>query len=219
MSIVTKYCLIRDNRIIINGEAGYHSEPTDPFIEFIKGAYRHYKFNYLKFFKMDELSKLAYLASEVLLQNDNYLDSYPSNEIGVILSNCASSLDTDIKHQKTISDKDNYFPSPSVFVYTLANIMIGEICIRHKIYGENAMFVSEKFDPDQLWQCTEMLFNSGKVSTVISGWVDVMYDSYAAFLYIIEKDNLPEERQFLIKNKTYIYNSSQQLLELYNKHF
>ena len=168
---------------------------------------------------MDELSKLAYLASEVLLQNDNYLDSYPSNEIGVILSNCASSLDTDIKHQKTISDKDNYFPSPSVFVYTLANIMIGEICIRHKIYGENAMFVSEKFDPDQLWQCTEMLFNSGKVSTVISGWVDVMYDSYAAFLYIIEKDNLPEERQFLIKNKTYIYNSSQQLLELYNKHF
>jgi hypothetical protein len=219
MSIVTKYCLIRDNRIIINGEAGYHAEPTVPFIEFIKGAYRHYKFNYLKFFKMDELSKLAYLGSEVLLQNDHYLESYPSGKIGLILSNCASSLDSDIKHQKTINDKNNYFPSPSVFVYTLPNIMIGEICIRHKINGENAMFVSEKFDPEQLWQCSEMLLSSGKASTVISGWVDVMYDSFAAFLYIIENDNLPETRQTQIKNNSYICNSSQQLLELYNRHF
>ena len=219
MTIVTKYCSIRDNRIIINGESVYQAEPTMPYIEFIKAVYRHFKFNYLKFFKMDELSKLAYIASEVLLQNDNYLDSYPKKEIGVILSNCASSLDTDIKHQKTISDTENYFPSPSVFVYTLPNIMIGEICIRHKVYGENAMFVSEKFDPDQLWQCAEMMLNNGKASTIITGWVDVMHDSYAAFLYIIEKDNLPEERHYLIKNKSYICNSSQQLLELYNRHY
>lgn len=219
MSIITKYCIVRDNRIIINGELDYHTEPTMPFIEFIKGAYRYYKFNYLKFFKMDELCKLAYLSSEVLLKNDNFLECYPSDEIGVILSNCASSLDTDIKHQKTISDKDNYFPSPAVFVYTLANIMIGEICIKHKINGENAMFVSEKFDPDQLWQYAEMLFNSGKVSTVISGWVDVMHDSYAAFLYIMEKDTLPEQRQSQIINKSYICNSSQNLIELYNRHF
>jgi hypothetical protein len=219
MSIVTKYCLIRDNRIIVNSESVYHAEPTVPFIDFIKGAYRHHKFNYLKFFKMDELSKLAYLGSEVLLQNDNFLEAYPSHEIALILSNCASSLDTDIKHQKTIADKNNYFPSPSVFVYTLPNIMIGEICIRHKIYGENALFVSEKFDPDQLWQCTEMLLNSGKTSAVISGWVDVMYDSFAAFLYLIEKENLPESRQSVIKNNSYICKSSQQLLELYYRHF
>lgn len=218
MSIVTKYCLIRDNRIIINNEAGYFSEATVPFIEFIKAAYRNYKFNYLKFFKMDELSKLAYIASEVLLQNDNFLSCYQPNEIGVVLSNCASSLDTDIKHQKTISDKENYFPSPTVFVYTLANIMIGEICIKHKITGENAMFVSEKFDPEQMWQYSEMLFNSSKASTVISGWVDVMYDSYVAFLYIMEKDNMPELRQSQI-NKSYICSSPQHLIELYNRHF
>jgi hypothetical protein len=219
MSIVTKYCIIRDNKIIINGALDYHTEPTQPYIEFIKGAYRNYKFNYLKFFKMDELCKLAYLSSEVLLKDSNFLGCYPPNEIGVVLSNCASSLDIDIKHQKTISDKENYFPSPGVFVYTLANIMIGEICIKHKIYGENAMFVSEKFDPDQLWEYSEMLFNSGKVSSVISGWVDVMHDSYTAFLYIVEKDNLPAERQSEINNKSYICNSTQHLKELYNRHF
>jgi hypothetical protein len=168
---------------------------------------------------MDELSKLAYLCSEVLLQNDNYLEFYASNEIGVVLSNCASSLDTDIKYQKTISDNENYFPSPAVFVYTLPNIMIGEICIRHKINGENAMFVSEKFDPDQLWEYAEMLINSEKVSSVICGWVDVMHDSFAAFLFIIEKDNLSEQRQSQIINKSYICNSTQHLIELYNRHF
>ena len=51
-------------------------------------------------FKMDELCKLAYLGSEMLLKNDNFLECNPPNEIGVILSNCASSLDIDIKHQK-----------------------------------------------------------------------------------------------------------------------
>jgi hypothetical protein len=216
---VTKYCLIRDNRIIINGDLDYHSEPTDPFIEFIKAAYRNYKFNYLKFFKMDELCKLGYLASEILLKNDNFLESYPPGKIGVILSNCASSLDTDIKHQKTITDRENYFPSPAVFVYTLANIMIGEICIKHKIYGENAMFVSEKFDAGQMWEYAEMLFSTNRVSAVISGWVDVMHDSYSGFLYLLEKEDLPEQRKLVLNNKSYICNSSKDLTELYNRLF
>ena len=102
--------------------------------EFFTAAYRYFNISYAKFFKMDNLCKLGFLASELLLQGKNISEVYRGDEVGLLLSNAGSSIDTDRNHQKSISKRDEYFPSPSVFVYTLANIVIGEICIRHKLF-------------------------------------------------------------------------------------
>src|ERR1700741_5650650 len=104
--------------------------------------------SYPKFHKMDALSKLGLLCAEHALKNGDFLSKYPLNRVGIVLSNSASSLETDRQHQRSISDKSNYFPSPAIFVYTLPNIVIGEMAIKYKITGENAFFVSEKRD---LW--------------------------------------------------------------------
>ncbi len=104
-------------------------------MNFFTAAYRYFNISYAKFFKMDNLCKLGFLASELLLRKrKNISEKYPGDEVGILLSNAGSSIDTDRNHQKSISERDEYFPSPSVFVYTLANIVIGEICIRHKLY-------------------------------------------------------------------------------------
>src|SRR5690606_9811213 len=104
-----------------------------------KQVYKENNSAYPKFFKMDNLCKLAFLASEFLLE-DSKIGSTTQENMGIVLSNKSSSLNTDRKHQATINDKDNYFPSPALFVYTLPNIMIGEISIRHQIKGENVFF-------------------------------------------------------------------------------
>ena len=62
----------------------------------------------------------------------------------MVFANSNSSLDVDIKHNASIADKEKYFPKPAVFVYTLPNIMLGELSIRHLLRGENIFFVSEK---------------------------------------------------------------------------
>ena len=126
----------------------FEQEQDVDFKSFIKAAYGNYNVNYPKFFKMDDLCKLALITSEVLLKGEDLSNRYKGEDIGIVIANSNSSLDTDIKHYDTIKDRSDYFPSPSVFVYTLPNIMIGEISIKNNIKGENAFFIFENFEPE-----------------------------------------------------------------------
>ena len=92
---------------------------------------------------MDNLSKLGWLASEVLLKNSFDKENYQPEEIGIVLANANSSLDKDIKYWESVQD----MASPSLFVYTLPNIVIGEICIRNHFKGENALYIPRNLMP------------------------------------------------------------------------
>ncbi len=133
---------------------------------------------------MDHLSKLGWLAAEILLQ-DFAIDNYAPEETGVVLSNANSSLDTDLRYFDSIKDT----ASPSLFVYTLPNIVTGEICIRHNFKGENAFFVSESFDAAFIEQYVGDLLDYNRINNCICGWVDVDDDAYKAVLFLVKKEN------------------------------
>ena len=175
---IESFCHIRDNRISLNGEALLENEETD-FSSFIKSAYKTLDTDYSKFFKMDNLSKLAFLGANLLLKEE------AENNIALVLSNKASSLDTDRKHQAAIADSANFYPSPSVFVYTLPTICLGEISIKHGLYSENAFFVSDKFNPSNLKDYTNSLLQERNAKKVLCGWVDFDNGKYDAFLYVV----------------------------------
>ena len=179
----------------------YNEEPE--FSKFIKSAAIHFETNYPKFYKMDNLSKLAFLTADLLLK-ENHLKAGYKDDIAIILSNRAASLDTDRKHQISISDKDNYYPSPSIFVYTLPNICIGEISIKHQIHSENSFFIFDKFNSKHLHINADYLLKNKKASKVLSGWVDFDDKNYQAFLYLVsENGNIahhPEEIDRLFHN-------------------
>jgi hypothetical protein len=130
---------------------------------------------------MDNLSKLAFMAAEMLLKNEK------EKEIALILSNRASSLDTDRKHQASIANPENYFPSPSIFVYTLPNICLGEISIRYQLHSENSFFIFERFKPGLLFDYTNSLMAGDKAKKALCGWVDFDRGNYEAFLYVVAK--------------------------------
>ena len=156
------------------------------FSTFIKTAYKFLKTDYSKFFKMDNLSKLAFLAADVLLKDENLNEE--ENNIALIFSNKASSLNTDRKHQAAIENADEYFPSPAVFVYTLPNICLGEISIKHRLYSENSFFIFDRFNAEHLLLYTNSLMRSKKAEKVLCGWVDFDENSYEAFLYLVEEE-------------------------------
>lgn len=154
--------------------------------------------SYPKFFKMDTLSKLAFLGAELVFSKET-----PHENTAVVLSNRASSLDTDRKHQQSISDPKAYYPSPAVFVYTLPNICIGEISIRHSLYSENNFFILDAFNPDRLWTYAEALFQNKKCSEVLCGWVECDGSSYEVFMYLVSSSGSKEHS---IKNIIALYN-------------
>lgn len=181
--LINKYCHIKNNKVFVDGKLVFADEKADSLKSFAKSFYRHIKPSYNKFFKMDEISKLGFLAAEILLK-DIDLSPYAEEEVSIILSNSHSTLVTDKKHQETIEDYNNFFPSPSVFVYTLPNIMIGEISIRHKIRGENAFFIVENFNADLIVNHINNLFLTNKSKVFVGGWVNQSDDEYEAFIYL-----------------------------------
>ena len=99
---------------------------------FLMDTYNQLQMNYPKFYKMDLLSKLGWLNAEILLRDDKKIREYQPEEVGLVFCNNNASLDTDIKYFQTVKE----FASPALFVYTLPNILMGEICIRNNFKGE-----------------------------------------------------------------------------------
>ncbi len=179
---IQDYIHIKKGKITSNGNMIFKDESAS-FSEFIKAAYRHSKTAYPKFFKMDNLSKLGFLAADILLKHNTEVEE--EQNIGVVFSNKASSLDTDRNHQNSINDRENYYPSPAVFVYTLPNICIGEISIKHKLYSENSFFIFDHFNAKHLFDATNGLLDLDKAEKVLCGWIDFDKDDYEAFLYLV----------------------------------
>lgn len=183
--VIDKYCSISENSFSINGKTVVLRPEGLPESEFPTFLYREFKVSYPKYFKMDNLSKLGFLAAEFLLKDTPLEGDAPKVNTGMFINNSTASLDTDQNYQDTLGD--NYFPSPSVFVYTLANIVMGEIAIRHKIYGENTFFVSETFDIQSLFDYVYQSFQQTNMENAIVGWVEFYKGHYHSFLMLVSK--------------------------------
>lgn len=184
--LITGYAYIGEGKVFVNKRLIFYQEKIATFAEFIKALYKQEQISYPKFYKMDSLSKLGFMSAELLLKHEKP-GRYEPGSLAIVLANSSSSLDTDLSHQNSIRNRLAYFPSPSVFVYTLANIVIGEICIRHGLKGENAFLVSEQFNPQQLHYYASELIDSKRAEACICGWVELMGNEFRAMTALIEK--------------------------------
>ncbi len=202
MSIIISYAHIKHNQVSVNGQIVFQSNSSLALIEFLSEAYKNFGISYPKFHKMDAQCKLGFLCTEYALNGTNFLIETDLTKTAIILSNAASSLETDRVHQHSIDDKSNYFPSPAVFVYTLPNITIGELAIKHKITGENAFFVSGQLDADLLVNYTESLMQCGSEAAIV-GWVEVDGANFEAFIFLVQNTkNINKNSIFKPLNKT-----------------
>lgn len=148
----------------------------------MKLVYKHLNLDYAKFFKMDNLCKLGFLGVE-LLKTKTELGLYKDDEIALHFQNASSSLDTDAKHQQKINDGGS--SSPAIFVYTLPNIVIGEIAIKNGWFGENLFILSDEFDLVEWTRINEVLFSNQKAKAVVGGWIEVFEQNFKLDLYFM----------------------------------
>jgi hypothetical protein len=183
MIFVNRYCHIQNRSLIRQGNIILTSA-SGTLDDFLEEAFGYLGLSYPKFYKMDRLSKLGFLSSEILLKDMPLLQRYAPDQIALVLSNAASSLDTDLRFAESIKT----IPSPALFVYTLPNIVAGEICIRQGITGENAFFVSSEFDAGNMADYVSQVMTSTHTHACIGGWIEVMGDHHDVFLYLVEKE-------------------------------
>ncbi len=131
--------------------------------------YRKYVGDYPKYHKMDALSRLAFLATELLLSRG---DVPQDSGRATILFNRTSSVVADRCHLGSIAKPGEFYPSPSVFLGTLPNIATGEIAIRHGYTGETSLYITDFRDEALMKKVVSSSFSQGGFRSLICGFVD-----------------------------------------------
>jgi len=170
----------------------------------ISDFYRSLKMEYPKFFKMDGLSKLGFLASELIFEDDENR-FVPREDIAVLCFNRSSSLDIDTQYQATIANNENYFPSPSLFVYTLPNIVAGEIAIRNKFFGETFFYICKLFDAKQIIKTLKNTFLDKNITTILAAWIEHFEEKKEVFMILVENSN--DDMEIMEEQLMKLYNS------------
>jgi len=197
---ITASCIIHKGIVCKNGKVLFKEE-GQPATGFLLSVYKHFNTDYPKFYKMDNLSKLGFLATDILIKDSLDKSRYRAHEVGIVFANANASLDADLNYWESVKN----IPSPALFVYTLPNIVIGEICIRNNFKGENAFFVQEKFDiPFTAFYVSDLL-DKHNLNACICGWVDIVGEEYKAIVYLIEKEKKDKAELFTTENIHNIY--------------
>ena len=122
----------------------------------------------MKFYKMDDLAKAGYVAAEYLLRGQALAERCLPTQIAVVLENRSSSLDTDLAHQRIVDGH-----------------LAGEICIRHRIQGENTFFIDDV--PGTAERYARRLIARGTARAVICGRCEYFAGHHDVHLTLMEK--------------------------------
>jgi|SRR5690606_9708374 len=194
---IKSFCRITNEEFICDDVVIFERNDSETADEFLKRIYQNSEANYPKYHKMDLLCKAGFLAAEFISKNVNLYET----ETALVFSNRSSSLVSDEKHALSVHT-DDPSASPAVFVYTLPNITLGEISIRHKLLSENIFFIFDKFTPEFLVPYVEQILSENQADKVLAGWAEVDSGNLDVLLYLIEKEG---EKEHTIENLTNLY--------------
>ena len=191
-----KYSVITDRTAFVNG---HQIECRQTGSAMLTELYRAHVADWPKFFKMDTLSKVGFLASELLLKScceKRFEAEEYTSDRAVVLFGTTASLCADKNYQETIQDKDSYFPSPALFVYTLPNIVTGEIAIRNHYRGETSFYVLDEIDAHTMAFHIQCAFQDEMTESVLAGWVDsCANDDFTCFFTLVDRVAADDQEQ------------------------
>ena len=166
---ITPEEVILDQQKLWEGKKELEEQEGKEHHSLLTTLYKQMIGNYPKFYKMDGLSRLGFVASEILL---NVEKGETDKERAIIFFNHSSSIASDRNYKESINDKDNYFPSPSIFVYTLPNIVTGEIAIRNHFHGETSFFILPDKDKKMMEEILQASCRDAQSKSFLTGWID-----------------------------------------------
>ena len=166
---ITPEEVILDQRKLWEGKKELGEQEGQEHHSLLTTLYKQMIGNYPKFYKMDGLSRLGFVASEILLNAEK---GETDKERAIIFFNHSSSIASDRNYKESINDKNNYFPSPSIFVYTLPNIVTGEIAIRNHLHGETSFFILPDKDERMMEEILQASCRDDQSKSFLTGWID-----------------------------------------------
>lgn len=138
-----------------------------------------------KFYKMDLFSRLVFVAAGMLMKEG--CDDLDPASTAIVLFNGTSSILADRQHLGTFPSPEEFYPSPSVFLYTLPNVVLGEVAATFGIKGETTFIILPGRDEAMMQKVVDATLSGSAPSALITGWADCSAeDSFEAELKLMK---------------------------------
>lgn len=173
---------IKDGKILVDGVDIVDDGRERVFADLVREGYHRLGDVNMKFFKMDDLCKMGYIGAEYLLKGLD-INEGDRRSMAILMANRSGSLDTDIEYIKQMRENRT---SPGTFVYTLPNIVIGEICIRHGIRGESLFIIEPERDDKKIREQAKQMLNLDESGRLICGWCEKLCGEYELHLELLD---------------------------------
>lgn len=142
--------------------------PEDDLKEICKAIGSYYP----RIHKMDVLAKLLTAGYHKLMEGEETV----AENTAMVLFCKNSSIVTDKKHIQSFKGEDGFYPSPSIFLYTLPNEAMAEVAIKHGIKGETTMYIMDSKNEEMMDRVFKATMTALEVSDLICGWLDYPED-------------------------------------------
>lgn len=184
---ISTYVRLTDEALSVNGKLFISNDQQLEPTLFLKELYKKLLNGYSKFHKMDMLSKMSILMMETWLQHSE--SGLPlDNRTAIIFANSTSSKRTDLLFEQSRRESA---ASPSLFVYTLPNISIGEVSIKYKWTGESIFLLLPSFDFEAFQEMIVSFGQYPEIKQFICGWIE---DDGGLKGHLLVVDSLPDEK-------------------------
>ncbi len=195
-------CRIHQNKVLVNGKK-YFASDNSQHDELSMQLYRFLKTEYPKFYKMDLLSKMGFLATEIICQTTSAISKFADDEIALLFANSHSCSESDERFNHSFKVEKS--PSPAQFVYTLPNILLGELAIRNKWYGENLFTLLPAFSAEY-FSSQAGIFVPQKAKALLCGWVN-LFPVTDVFVFFAESNSETAQEVLDSKEIEHWYNN------------
>lgn len=184
------------------------SNSTDELEFLLNNMYKKTLISYPKFYKMNPLCKLSWLNVVELFNDDRGIVNWKNNDrLGTVFFNKSSSLVSDIAHMKAYRLGKNNSVSPSIFVYTLPNIVNGELAIYFGWNGYSNFLIADNNSLEEILYQVKLGFQAGYYDACLAGVIEIsdgVGENYASLALLVPTETGNDEEEiksiFLIKN-------------------
>ncbi|MBV6405352.1 MAG: hypothetical protein IT228_11845 [Flavobacteriales bacterium] len=157
--------------------------------EALRTCYQALAMDYPKFHKMDLAAKLTVLVAEPVVRVARERGADLTEATGVLALGASGCLGTDVEHWRV--RQATGLASPAVFVYTLPNIGVGELTIRHGMHGPSLCLMTEAPDAPEALMAARLLRRDPRVRWLVCLWSDIFADRFEAQAVVFGPDDHP----------------------------
>ncbi|HQW86847.1 MAG TPA: hypothetical protein PLH93_06665 [Flavobacteriales bacterium] len=163
--------------------------PSAPPVEALRAAYQALAMDYPKFHKMDLAAKLTVLVAEPVLRVARDRGADLAEGTAVLALSRSGSGSSDVEHWRV--RQDTGLASPAVFVYTLPNIGVGELTIRHGIHGPSLCLMTDGPHSAESVMAARLLRRDPRVRWLVCLWSDIFAARFEAQAVLFGPDDDP----------------------------